>query len=202
MKIKFILCVLSVFAILPLNAHADSIPYDNIGTENSVTYSFTAEFTGDINAYYWGSTASLENTLSLLVNGVVTPETSMGVLNNRTSTLGQFVKLGTVNAGDQLTFRLNVVTTKEWFYSDKLLNADLINHVYSANFSGNQSLGLAAGTYIAFEDLYGGGDFNYHDENFVFTNIITTAVPEPTTYAMMLAGLGLVGLTSHRRKHI
>ena len=29
---------------------------------------------------------------------------------------------------------------------------------------------------------------------------ITTAVPEPETYAMLLAGLGLLGFLAHRRK--
>ncbi len=31
---------------------------------------------------------------------------------------------------------------------------------------------------------------------------ITTAVPEPETYAMLLAGLGLLGFVAHRRKTI
>jgi hypothetical protein len=34
-----------------------------------------------------------------------------------------------------------------------------------------------------------------------FDNIVlTTAVPEPKTYAMLLAGLGILGMASRRRK--
>lgn len=34
-----------------------------------------------------------------------------------------------------------------------------------------------------------------------FTGDYVTAVPEPETYAMLLAGLGLLGFMAHRRKH-
>lgn len=62
-----------------------------------------------------------------------------------------------MHAGDVLTFRLNVVTTGEVLYSDKVLNTDGINHVYSAVFSGDAAHGIPAGTYVGFEDLRGGG---------------------------------------------
>jgi hypothetical protein len=63
--------------------------------------------------------------------------------------------------------------------------------VYSAAYAGD---GLVpTGTYVAFEELPAGGtDFNYRDENFVFTNIATT-VPEPATLATLAMGLGLMG---------
>jgi hypothetical protein len=37
-------------------------------------------------------------------------------------------------------------------------------------------------------------------DNLVTTGVITAAVPEPETWAMMLAGLGLLGVTMRRRK--
>ena len=35
--------------------------------------------------------------------------------------------------------------------------------------------------------------------NVYFDNIVVTAVPEPETYAMLLAGLGLLGFTARHR---
>ncbi|MDE2389847.1 MAG: DUF4114 domain-containing protein [Betaproteobacteria bacterium] len=174
------------------SARAGAIPYPDSGAENINLYSFTASSDGAIGGYFFDETAGFTNTLSLLVNGVVTPETAAGVLNNHTSSKGDFVNLGFVHAGDVLTFRLNVVTTGEALFSDKALNADGINHIYSTAFFGDAVHGIPGGTYVGFEDLRGGGDLDYDDETFVFTHIVTV-VPEPETYAMLLAGLGLIG---------
>jgi hypothetical protein len=181
------------------NANADSIPYANVGHENADIYSFSALETGEVDAYFYGSTAGYTNTISMLVNGQVTPETAAGVLNNHSSSIGQFVNLGSVTAGDVITFRLNVLSTGDTFYSNKSMNFDGVNHVYATSFSGDVGAKIPAGTYLAFEDLRGGGDLNYHDENFVFTNI-AAAVPEPESFAMMMAGLGLLGFVARRRK--
>ena len=187
--------VISFFSLA--SARADTIPYPNDGTENINLYTFTATSDGTIGAYFYDKTAGFTNTLSLLVNGMVTPETAAGVLNNHTSSMSDFVNLGSVHKGDVLTFRLNVVTTGDSLFSDKALNADGVNHVYSTAFSGDAIHGIPAGTYVGFEDLRGGGDFDYDDETFVFTNI--AAIPEPETYAMLLIGLGVIGNAIRRR---
>ncbi len=182
--------VISFFSLT--NARADTIPYPNDGTENINLYTFTATSSGTIGAYFYNEKAGYTNTLSLLVNGMVTPETAAGVLNNHASSMGDFVNLGTVHAGDVLAFRLNVVTTRESLFSDKSMNDDGINHVYSTAFPGDAVHGIPAGTYVGFEDLRGGGDFDYDDETFVFTNV--AAIPEPETYAMLLIGLVVMSI--------
>ena len=163
-------------------------------------YTFTATSSGQINAYFYGSSAAYTNTLTMMVNGVVKPQTATGVLNNHTSSMGDFINLGFVHAGDVLTFQLNVLTTGKTWYSDESLNSDGANHVYSTAFSGDPLNNIPAGTYVGFEDLYRGGDLDYNDEAFVFTNMSVSPVPEPETYAMLLAGLVLVGFRLHRRK--
>ncbi|SEF58773.1 DUF4114 domain-containing protein [Nitrosomonas ureae] len=185
---------------------AASISYADQGTPVQNSYTFTATTTGYIGAYFQESSAAYTNALSLLVNGVVTPQSSMGVLNNQTSNVGDYVNLGYVNAGDILTFQLKVLDTGDIWNSNSASNADGVNHIYSTGFSGDTVLGIPAGTYVGFEDVHGGGDFDYNDQAFIFTNISTLAekhispVPEPETYSMLLIGLGLVAFTVHSRK--
>lgn len=193
-----------LFSMTPVKAA--SISYADQGAPVQNSYTFTATTTGYIGAYFQSSSASYTSTLSLLVNGVVTPQSSIGVLNNQTSNVGDYVNLGYVNAGDILTFQMKVLDTGDIWNSNSSSNADGVNHIYSTSFSGDTVLGIPAGTYVGFEDIHGGGDFDYNDQSFIFTNISTLAekhispVPEPETYAMLLIGLGLVAFTVRSRK--
>lgn len=186
----------SLLALSALNANAGPIPYPNPGVPNPVTYAFTAASTGDVLAYFWGSTAGYTSTLSLLVNGV---DTGISGLNNHSSAYGDVLNFGTVNAGDSLVFRLNVLTTGDYWYSDTGLNYDGVNHVYSTSFDGDSI--IPAGIFVSFEDLPFGGDFNYNDEDFVFTNIRDfNDVSEPLGVLLVGAGLAGIGML-RRRKH-
>jgi hypothetical protein len=172
---------------------AGTIPNPIIGVENPIIYSFTATNTGSLGAYFYsGSSAAYTNELTMLVNGVAT---NIQGLNNHSSAYGDYFDLGNVFAGDKIVFEmvnLNWMGIGPW-YSDKLMNFDGINHIYSTSFDGDSI--IPAGTYVAFEDLVGGGDFNYNDLSFVFTNV-TTNVPEPSELALFLvAGVMLMGVT-------
>jgi len=67
-------------------------------------------------------------------------------------------------------------------------------------FSGDAIHGIPAGTYVGFEDLRGGGDFDYDDETFVFTHV--AVIPEPEAYAMLLIGLSVIGSVIRRRNSL
>ncbi len=84
-------------------ARADLIPYPNVGTINPVIYTFTATSSGNITAYFAGADAGYNTVIGMLVNGVSSGTTG---LNDQTSTVGQSLVLGSVNAGDVLTFEL------------------------------------------------------------------------------------------------
>ena len=74
-------------------------------------------------------------------------------------------------------------------------NPDGSNHAYISDYVANQINGIpVSGTYVAFEDLLADGssgspsDFNFRDEQFVFTGVRAGAVPEPASIA--LVGIG------------
>lgn len=194
-SIKNILLGLALI-LTATSVNASPVAYPNVGVENSDTYTFKAASTGDIIAYFAGSTASYINTLGLIVNGI---DTGKAGLNNHTSHYGDMFNFGHVTAGDSLVFKLNVLTKGTNYFSDKGLNPDGVNHIFSNFYSGDSK--IHAGTYVAFEDLKNGGDFNYHDENFVFSNVASTVIPVPA--AVWLFGsalLGLVGIGKSKRK--
>ena len=194
MRIASSLKVAAALLTLWTSAASAAIIYPNSGSENLQTYSFTADSTGDLIAYFAGSGAALENQIGLLVNGA---STGVVGLNNHTSTIGQSFNLGHVTAGDALTF-VDFVTGYATWYSDPSLNGGNGNHVYSRAASAGQAFtGSPAGTYVAFEDLiFPNSDFNYFDHAFVYS---IAAVPEPSTWAMMILGFAGVGYMTYRR---
>lgn len=67
-----------------------------------------------------------------------------------------------------------------------------------ASFIGMETLSLSTPgiSYAIFGATGGAGGSSVYADNFTIT-----AIPEPETYAMLLAGLGLLGFTARRRKH-
>lgn len=192
MNVNAILSGALFAAVLGISAvKADVIPYPNPGTTNPATYNFTAQGTGEVVAYFYNFDASYFETIGLLVNGVSTGITG---LNNHTSSFGQSLDLGFAHTGDTLVFSLHVLTTGDVFYSNAALNTDGgFHHVYATPYSGGG--GIPAGTFLAFEDINGGGDRDYNDTSFV----IRSGVPEISTWAMMLIGFASMGFVAYRR---
>jgi hypothetical protein len=200
------------------NAEAGTIPYPSTGTINPVTYTFTAEINGDVTAYFAGTGATYIDTIGMLVNG---SPTGVFGLDNQTSTIGQSVDLGSVAAGNVLTFVLNVDTSPVssppppyTLYSNPSLNTGGflgLNQVYATTFAGGvinfpNGLGnpsccsgayVPAGVYLGFEDST---DYNYTDEQVVLTDTAVTATPLPAALPLFAGGLGLMGLFAKRKR--
>jgi hypothetical protein len=195
--------------MLSPSAHAQ-IPYPTPGVENPVTYTFTAATTGDVVAYYYAkSGATFDEQLGLLINGV---DSGVTGLDDHSSSEGDELNFGLVQAGSVLTFYINVndfvANQEETYYSNPLLNNDGLNHVYSALFSGGVppggSVSIPMGIYVGFEDESpvndGNSDFNYADEQFVFTDVTMSTIPEPASWLGLLGGLVGFGLIRARQR--
>jgi PEP-CTERM motif len=184
-------------ACLGSAANADMIPYPDAGTPITVpSYNFTATATGNIIAYFFASDAGDTEEVSMLVNGV---PTGIFGLNNQSSTVGQAFNLGSVSVGDTIEFFIRDFTTGVDWFSNAAANSDGFNHAYATSYSGTV-LGIPVGTYVGFEDRGAGGDYDYNDDQFVFTNV-TSGVPEASTWVMLLAGFGGLGFAALRRSH-
>ena len=131
-------------------------------------------------------------------NDIYLAGTSGKILNNQTANVNQQFSLGSFQAGTELIFSMFVNNTSYTFFNGKAENnLDKILHSAYEIGSGNSII-------VGFEDLFNGGDRDYDDLVFSLTNVsvknLVTPVPEPETYAMLLAGLLLLGAVK-RRKH-
>jgi len=163
---------LTLMAGFAMVAHADSIPYPNSGLPNLTTYTFTATSSGNVTAYFAGGAAGFDNEIGMLVNGVSTGVVGLDV---QTSTVGQSLNLGAVNAGDTVVFELINNSIGETVYSDPSLNTAYDpagetqghNHIYSTSYTRSSDIidskpgspplllsdNVPVGTYIGWEDL-------------------------------------------------
>ncbi len=170
--------------------------YAPIGTPSATPNVFVSTGTGPVTAYFAGFSAGLDSRIGLSVNGAA--PAFFGLLN-KTSAIGESLMLGTVNVGDTLEFVLKVGTSGPLYSTTAAANAEGLNHAWSTAYAGGD-FGVPAGVFVAFEDLPKLGDLDYNDHRFVFTFPGVAGVPEPATWAMLIAGFGMVGFAARRRK--
>lgn len=120
------------------------------------------------------------------------------ILNNQTAVVGTQYSLGNFEAGQLLSFSMLVNGVESYFSGPASRNIDNTIHVGYNELAGNT-------IQVGFEDLFQGGDLDYDDLVFSLTNVYAATAPvspvsEPETYAMFMAGLGLMGWTARRRQ--
>lgn len=187
-------------------ATAGPIKYGAPGTVNAASYSFTAVADGEIWAYFVGQTAGFGSDIGLSINGAA--PLSYG-LQNHSSARGDSYLLGTVQAGDTLVFELRVSHAYDGpppleysLFSNQSLNPAGEQHIYSYAYAFDSAdSAIPGGTYIGFEDIspLSGGDRDYDDHEFVFTNVAVVTTPDGGS-TLALLGAVMSGIALLRRK--
>lgn len=148
--------------------------------------------TGNVTATFERADADLASSLFLVGR-------DGAIFQNKVSTIGTMVDLGSFAAGTELVFRLDVPRSDffgpaaSYYTGPSGRNPDRTAHAAVSMANGR--------TYVGFEDLNAfRSDCDYNDLVFSFTNTATAAVPEPATWAAMLLGFGLVGAGMRSRR--
>jgi hypothetical protein len=133
---------------------------------------------GNVMVQFLGYEAAYTNTLWLH-----SPVLSGPIFVNKTTPVGSIFDLGPFPAGTPLVFDIFVHNTGHTYYTgDASANPDNVIHAlvdFLCNYLAN----------VGFEDLWNGGDRDYNDLRFSVSNVSATQVPEPSTYALLLAAL-------------
>jgi hypothetical protein len=187
---RTLLCI-PIFALLfPIDpAHAD--PIRSFGTDVTLVGSGS-----EVTLEFAGSDAAFDSALFLSA-----PMERGPFFPNHATLIGAIANLGAFRAETELSFRLHVFTTgDEFFTGPGSRNPDGFAHAQVSVWGGSPSIPLT-GLRVGFEDLFGGGDLDFNDYEFVVSGVRVAAgapVPEPGT--MFMVSMGVASVAARMRK--
>ena len=106
--------------------------------------------------------------------------------------------VGSFSAADSVTFNPFTFTLQAVTFSSGTVGSLTDLDVSAAGFSFQN---VAAGDYLVKASGTLSGGATLPNVAFISANYTVTAVPEPESYAMLLAGLGLMGAIARRRNN-
>ena len=192
-------CLLTAITLVTFEARAGGIPYQAVGQQNNMEYNLVATEDGPVTAYFYSRSAAFPSRIGLSVNGTASPN-GMG-LDSNNSYYGMSFQLGNAHAGDTLVLRTDVLHGMYAWQSNREMGTEDLQHFYITEFQSDGF--IPHGLLVQFEDLAGGGDFDYNDYEIVITNAKFASTPEPETAVLAgLAGAGAFLWTKCRRRPI
>jgi hypothetical protein len=151
----------------------------------SASAAIIVPYSSDVVLSFDGGDAAYNEEISVIIGST----TDSDIFDNKTTTFGSTLDLGVLAGGTQITITDYIKNTGYTWSTTTGANADGMDHVKIATVSPSQ-------IYVGFEDQYGLGDKDFNDNQVLLT---FAAVPEISTWGMMLAGFGGLGYAAFRR---
>ena len=188
----------------------DASGRNTVGAASGSNYALLDSFFISNQALYQTFTTSAVSSASLSFQMFVNNQSSNGAQINAAgldyTSAGSFdanqhVRVDLLNAGASI-FSTNISDIAQSFYlggsnGNSMIGSDIANPYINYQFDLSNTL-AAGGTYtLRFASVTNEGQLQLGVDN---VSLSVAPVPEPESYAMILAGLGLMGAVARRRK--